>query len=85
MALLRRSLAESLLLAGTGGVCGLLVGYAGAGALRRLMPSGTPRVDEIAIDTTVVMTAVGLSLAAALLFGLVPAIRAMTPRLGLVL
>ena len=85
VALLRRSLAESLLLAGTGGVCGLLVGYAGAGALRRLMPSGIPRVDEIAIDTTVVMTAVGLSLAAALLFGLVPAIRAMTPRLGLVL
>ncbi len=85
LALLRRSLAESLLLAGTGGVSGLLLGYAGAGVLRRLMPSGIPRVDEIAIDTTVIMTSVGLSLAAALLFGLVPAIRAMTPHLGLVL
>jgi len=85
MALLKRSLAESLLLAGTGGICGLLVGYAGAGVLRALMPGGIPRVDEIAVDTTVIMTAVGLSLAAALVFGLVPAIRAMTPRLGLVL
>jgi len=85
MALLKRSLAESLLLAGTGGVCGLLVGYTGAGVLRALMPGGIPRVDEIAVDTTVIMTAAGLSLAAALVFGLVPAIRAMTPRLGLVL
>jgi len=85
IALLKRSLAESLLLAGTGGICGLLVGYAGAGVLRALMPGGVPRVDEIAVDTTVIMTAVGLSLAAALIFGLVPAIRAMTPRLGLVL
>ncbi len=85
IALLKRSLAESLLLAGTGGICGLLVGYAGAGLLRALMPGGIPRVDEIAVDTTVIMAAVGLSLAAALVFGLVPAIRAMTPRLGLVL
>ncbi len=85
VALLKRSLAESLLLAGAGGICGLMVGYAGAGLLRALMPGGIPRVDEIAIDTTVIMTAAGLSLAAAMIFGLVPAIRAMTPRLGLVL
>ncbi len=85
LALLRRSLAESLLLAGAGGACGLLVGYAGTGVLRALMPGELPRVDEIAVDTTVILTAVGLSLAAALVFGLVPAIRAMRPQLGLVL
>ncbi|NKB90462.1 MAG: FtsX-like permease family protein [Acidobacteria bacterium] len=84
-ALVRRSVAESLLLAGLGGVAGILVGFAGAGLLRRFMPRDIPRVDEIAVDPTVILIAVGLSLAAGLLFGLVPAVRAMTPRLGLVL
>jgi putative ABC transport system permease protein len=85
VALVKRSVAESLLLAGTGGICGLAVGFAGAGLLRRLMPSEIPRVDEIGVDPIVIGAAIGLSLAAGVIFGLVPAVRAMTPRLGLVL
>ena len=85
VALLRRSVAESVLLAGAGCIFGLMIGYAGTGLLRRLMPSEIPRAGEIAIDPTVILIALLLALGAGVLFGLVPAVRAMTPRLGLVL
>jgi putative ABC transport system permease protein len=45
-------------------------------ALVALAPENLPRVGEIRIDTTVLMFSLGLSIAATLLFGLLPALHA---------
>ncbi len=75
--LARRLLAESMLLALGGGVLGLLVAWWGRGLLWALRP---PMLDETAVDLRfdgrVLAMAVVLPLAAGLLAGLVPALRA---------
>lgn len=69
-------LAESVLLAGAGGACGLLLAYAGTRALVAIGPRTLPRLDTVAIDSgTLVFLAVA-TLLTALLFGLAPALRA---------
>src|SRR5450759_927347 len=47
--ILRQLATESLLLAAIGGVLGLLLAYAGTGALLRLAPDTLPRLDEVAV------------------------------------
>ena len=68
----RQFLAESLLLGTLGGAAGLGLAYAGLRLLVRIAPENLPRLDEISIDATVLLFALGLSLAAGLLFGLFP-------------
>jgi len=75
-ALVRSTLTESLVLGLTGGALAILIAL-NATPLLTLLPDGTlPRAEEVAVDTTVVLFALGLSLVSALMFGLVAARRA---------
>ncbi len=74
--LLRQLLVESALLGLAGGTAGLLLAYAGLGALLRFAPPNLPRLDEIRVDPGALLFNLAVSLAAALLFGLWPAWRA---------
>jgi predicted permease len=62
-------LLESLVLAVIGGALGLLFAYGGLRALIALAPSDLPRLNDIGIDTLVLLFALGVTMAAGLLFG----------------
>ena len=68
-------LTESLLLSVIGGVAGVLLGWRGTMLLASLAPKELPRLDEVRMDTTVLLFGLGVSLATGLLFGIVPALR----------
>jgi putative ABC transport system permease protein len=70
-------------LAGAGGVLGLLVGYWGLRVLVRLAPSDLPRLDEVSLNVPVVVLALTITALTALTFGLVPAARIFSNRLNL--
>ncbi len=69
--LLRQSVTEGAMLAGTGGVLGLWLASAGIRALIRAFPTIVPRTGELTIDLPVSLVAFGLSTGTGLLFGLV--------------
>ena len=78
----RELLLESLLLAMAGGGLGLGIAY---GALRLLAASGIehlPRIHDVAIDPQVLAFTLGISLAAGLLFGLIPVFKYARPHLS---
>ncbi|HVD93031.1 MAG TPA: ABC transporter permease [Vicinamibacterales bacterium] len=79
--LVRRSLVESGLLAASGALAGLGVAWAGVRVLRRLIPPTVPRADQIGLDLPVLAFTAAIAVASGLLFGLVPAWRAMSPDL----
>ena len=81
LALVRRSLVESGVLAVSGGAFGLTLAWLGIRALRPLVPPSIPRADNIGLDLSVVGFSVLMTLGAGLLFGAVPAWRAMKPNL----
>ena len=73
--LLKQTLVESLLLAGIGGVTGVMLAY---GALRLILaraPIDLPRLDEVHLDLRVLLFTAAISLLAGLLFGILPAWR----------
>jgi putative ABC transport system permease protein len=75
--LVRQLLTESVLLAGLGGVAGMLLAHWGVRALVAAMPTGTlPRTAEMTVDLRVFLFGFGLSLVTGLLFGIVPAVEA---------
>jgi predicted permease len=74
--LVRQLIAESLLLGAAGGVLGIVVGDWAISLLRTLLPAGTPRVEEIGLDATVMTVAMAIALLSALMFGIVPALHA---------
>ena len=71
----REFLTESLTLGLAGGVVGVGLAWGGLRVLRALGPSGLPRLDEVTLNSPVLLFTLGVSLAAGLLFGLVPALR----------
>jgi putative ABC transport system permease protein len=73
--LLRQLLTESAVLAGAGGLLGLALAAAGVRSLVATAPRGIPRLDEVRLDTRVLLFTVILSLVAGLVFGLVPALK----------
>jgi predicted permease len=79
--IVRQVLTESLLLAWTGGVLGLVGARFGATILMQIMTSGTrslgapPRL-EIPLDARVLLFTIGVTILAVLVFGLAPAIAA---------
>jgi putative ABC transport system permease protein len=76
-ALVRRSLMDSAVLAVAGGGVGLALAWWGTRALRTIVPMSVPRADQITLDWAVLAFAAGVTVAAGLAFGLVPARRAM--------
>jgi putative ABC transport system permease protein len=71
--LVRQLLSESLVLSAIGGVAGVFLAWAGLRALRALAPDDLPRMDEVSVDTTVLLVTAGVTIVTGLLFGLVPA------------
>ena len=84
-ALLKRSLTESLVLAGFGGLAGVAVAYWAVGVLRNVIPDTIPRSRDIGLDLTALGFALGVALLAGLTVGLLPALRAMRPNLAIVI
>lgn len=68
----RQFLAESLLLACLGGVCGLLLGHWSLRLLAGLIPADIPRAGEIRLDGWVLAFTFATSLFAGTFFGLAP-------------
>jgi putative ABC transport system permease protein len=79
-------LTESVLLAVTGGILGMLLGYFGVRALLALSPGDIPRIGEhgtaVGIDWRVLAFTLGVSMLTGILFGLFPAIAASRPDLN---
>jgi putative ABC transport system permease protein len=80
--LLQQFLAESLLLAGFGGGLGLVMAIWAIELLEWAQPPGIPRIDEIAVDGRVLAFTGLVTLATAVGFGLLPALRNSVARLG---
>jgi putative ABC transport system permease protein len=74
--IVRQLLTESALLALAGAALGLLVAHVAVSALAALAPDSLPRAREIAVDGPVLGFTAALALAAALGFGLAPALAA---------
>ncbi|HSM61371.1 MAG TPA: ABC transporter permease, partial [Longimicrobiales bacterium] len=71
--LVRLALAESLVLSLAAGLTGLGLAIGGLRVLVALAPANLPRLDEIGIDTTVLIYAFGISVAVGVAFGMAPA------------
>ncbi len=83
--LLSQLLAESLVLGLVGGALRVDVAHRGLKALSALEPGDLPRGEDVAIDGTVLLFSLGVSLLVSLAFGLLPALRASRPRLAAVI
>lgn len=73
--IIRQLLTESTMLALVGGGLGLLLASLGTRAALKLAPSRLPRVAGIHLSVPVLIFTLALSLAAGILFGLLPALR----------
>jgi predicted permease len=80
--IMRLFLEESLALALTGGALGLALAAAGVRVLVAMQPEGLPRLEEIAVNGTVIAFTVGVALLAGLLVGLFAALRFGRPELA---
>lgn len=74
--LARQLLTESVLLGLLGGAMGLLVAQLSLYVVRTMNPGNIPRLEEIAINTTVLVFTFGVALITAILFGVAPVWRA---------
>jgi len=83
--LVRQILAEALLVAAAGTVLGVALASIGLRELAAIGPANLPRLDSIRIDPTVTIFSALAGLAAAALFGLVPALKASRPDVAQVL
>jgi predicted permease len=83
--LIRQTLAEAVLISGAGTLVGVALAYAGIHELAAISPPNLPRLDKISLDPAVLLFSIAAGCAAAMLFGLVPALRASRPNLMQVL
>jgi predicted permease len=74
--IIRQLLTESLLLAATAGLLGILVAEAGIYLVKVFGPANIPRLAEVSLDLRVLAFAIGITLATGILFGLAPAMGA---------
>jgi len=84
--IVRQLLTESVVLAMSGGILGLMLGYIGVRALLAVSPADLPRIGEhgaaVGIDWRVLAFTLALSLLTGILFGVFPAIGASRPDLN---
>jgi putative ABC transport system permease protein len=76
--LVRLLLAEALVLSVLGGVAGVFLSLLAVDVFVSLAPAGIPRLDEVSVDSRVLAFALLLSVATAVVFGLVPALHSTT-------
>jgi len=77
--LVRQMLAEALLLSGLGTVLGVALAWLGIRGLLGIAPANLPRIESTSIDWHVLAFAAASGLAAAAVFGVMPALRAASP------
>jgi putative ABC transport system permease protein len=77
--LVRQLLSESLLVSAIGGALGLAVAVLAQAALLKLAASTIPLFAEVRLDRSVVLFSVALSLAAPVIFGVLPALLSSQP------
>jgi predicted permease len=77
--LVRQMLAESVLIAAFGSALGILLAQFGIDLLVALKPDNLPRLESIGINAVVLAFTLGAASLAAVVFGVVPAIRASRP------
>jgi predicted permease len=75
MQIVRQLITESVLLSCAGGLLGLAVAKLTLIAVLAAFPGGLPRVENIGVNTSVLLFAFGLSIAVGILFALVPALK----------
>lgn len=73
--LVRQALTESLVVALTGGVLGLVLSRFGLQLLLHFAPADFPRIAEVTLDLRVLLIATVVSIATGILFGALPALR----------
>ena len=76
VALLRQMLVESFVLAGVGSALGVGLAWAGIRVLKAIGPQNLPRLDQVSLDPIVLGFTAAAAIASALIFGIVPALRA---------
>jgi putative ABC transport system permease protein len=74
--LVRQLLTESILLAGAGGLPGLLLSNAAIALLKAWGPASLPRLEEISLSAPVVAFTAAVTIGTGILFGLGPSLRA---------
>jgi putative ABC transport system permease protein len=74
--LVRQMLVESVVLAAAGAALGVGLAWAGIRLLTIIGPENLPRLDQIALDPVVLAFTIVAALSSALIFGVVPALRA---------
>jgi putative ABC transport system permease protein len=74
--LMSQLLTESVLLSLLGGIAGLAILFCTKGFLLRLLPESLPRLNEISINSPVLLFVLGASVVTGAFFGLVPALQA---------
>jgi predicted permease len=70
---IRQMLAEAFLLTALGAVAGVAFAWAGIRQLIAIAPANLPRLETVAIDPAVLLFTAAIALAAAFVFGMVPA------------
>ena len=75
--LVRSRLTESLVLALAGGAAGAALAFVGVRLLIALVPANVPRLDEVHVSLPVLLFSGGLSIVAAIVFGILPALRSL--------
>ncbi|HKQ90481.1 MAG TPA: ABC transporter permease [Blastocatellia bacterium] len=80
--IIRQLLTESVLLAASGAVLGILLAFWGTSLIAAQLPDGIPRLQEARVDSPVLVFTLVVSLLTGLLFGLAPALQASRPNLS---
>jgi putative ABC transport system permease protein len=80
--IIAQMLTESLVLAAGGAVLGVLMAWQGIRVIQALSPANLPRIESVAIDAPALAFAAGVTILAAILFGLAPALRAVRGNLA---
>jgi predicted permease len=75
--LVRSRLTESLVLAFAGGAAGTALAFGGVRLLLAMAPADIPRLDDVRVSLPVLIFSAGLSIAAAIVFGMLPALRSL--------
>ncbi|HUF71247.1 MAG TPA: ABC transporter permease [Longimicrobiales bacterium] len=80
--IIAQMLTESLVLATAGGLLGVLLAWQGIRLITALSPGNLPRIESVSIDARALAFTAGLTFLAAILFGLAPALRAVSGNLA---
>jgi predicted permease len=80
--LVRQLLTESVVLSGAGGAAGLAIAWWAARALVAARPADIPRLEEVGLNTTVLLFTAAISILTGVAFGLLPALQSTGKRLS---